>query len=279
MWCNGSSRCTLVGSNLKDQKKMSLFKKDIYRNLRPKKTNSLMGMKFPDFPSIKDIEYKDALIYPRFVFKDEEEKAIFETSDYKEISSILGNTTLKTKSIFNYKKKQYRISEISVEVLDIVIDYSNGHTDYYIGKPIPFHLEIRVKVKHTNLYEIANDFAKKCYELIEKNELTDVDKFNLIQYESEAKNCYEKLVNNIDDIAEIYFNYGIFKYAFDLENEAIELIKKAIEIEPKNAKINFELGCIYGELEKPELEYKYVKLASDLNLKEANDYLKENFES
>ncbi len=52
---------------------MNLFKRDIYKNLRPKKTNSFMGMNLPDFPSIKDIEYKDALIYPRFVFKDDEE--------------------------------------------------------------------------------------------------------------------------------------------------------------------------------------------------------------
>ncbi|QQR97630.1 MAG: hypothetical protein IPK18_12405 [Sphingobacteriales bacterium] len=258
---------------------MSLFKKDIYKNLRPKKTNTFMGMNLPDFPSIKDIEYKDALIYPRFVFKDEEEKPIFETSDYKEISSILGNTTLKTESIFNYKHRQYKISEISVEVLDIVIDYSNGHTEYYIGKPIPFHLEIRVKVKHTNLFEIANENAIKCAELIEKGNLTTIEELRLIEYKSEAETCFQKLVNNIDDIPEIYFNYGLFKYTFELNEEAINLIKKAIKIAPTNAQIIFELGCIYGEIDDAELEYKYVKMASDLNLEEAKEYLIDNFEN
>jgi len=256
---------------------MNLFKKDIYKNIRPKKTNSIMGMNLPDFPSIKDIEYKDALIYPRFVFKDEEEKAIFETSDYKKISSILGNTTLKSNSIFNYENKQYRISEILVEVLDIVIDYSNGHTDYYIGKSIPFHLEIRVKVKNTNLYEIANDFANKSYELIElEGELTDGEKIKLIEFRSEAERCYLKLINNIE-FPELYFNYGIFKSSCDLNEEAIELMKKALKLEPNNPKINYGLGFEYGNLEETELEYYYMKKASELDYKQADDYLKEYY--
>ncbi|SRX73377.1 tetratricopeptide repeat protein [Aequorivita antarctica] len=256
---------------------MSLFKKDIYKNLRPKKVNSFMGINLPDFPSINDIEYKDALIYPRFVFKDEGEKAIFETSDYKKISSILGNTTLKIESIFNYENKQYRISDISVEVLDIVIDYSNGHTDYFIGNPIPFHLEIRVKVKNTNLYEIANDFANKSYKLIEQEkELTDAEKFKLIEFQAEAEKCYLKLINNIE-FPELYFNYGIFKSSCGLNDEAIELIKKALKLEPNNPKINYGLGFEYGKLRENKLEYYYMKKASELDYEEAKVYLKEYF--
>ncbi len=256
---------------------MNLFSKDIYKNLRPKKLNFFKGMKLPDFPSIKDVEYKDALIYPRFVFKDEAEKAIFETSDYKKISSILGNTTLQAESIFNYENRQYRILEISIEVLDIVIDYSNGQTEYFIGEPIPFHLEIHIKVKNTNLYEIANEFANKCYNLLEREgELTDGEKIKLIEFRSEAERCYLKLISNIE-FPELYFNYGVFKSSCDLNEEAVELIKKALKLEPNNPKINYGLGFEYGNLNDTELEYYYMKKASELYYEPADEYLREYF--
>jgi hypothetical protein len=72
-----------------------LFKKDIYKALRPVPDNSILGWYFKDMASIK---YSDALIYPRFKLLDEEkaydEKGIFETSDYQKILEIFGLSTI-----------------------------------------------------------------------------------------------------------------------------------------------------------------------------------------
>lgn len=125
------------------------LKKDIYKALRPTpKPEEFLGMKFR---KMSEIDYNDALIYPRFKFLDVDKPqigtGIFETSDYKKILEIIGDRTLLVGSIFAYNKTSYEITKINIDILDIVIDYSNGHTNYYTGKAIPFHVEIHIYAK------------------------------------------------------------------------------------------------------------------------------------
>ncbi|WP_282055962.1 tetratricopeptide repeat protein [Maribacter luteus] len=254
------------------------FKKDIYKALRAKSDNSIIGRKFKN---IKDIDYQEALVYPRFKFvygnKPILESGIFETSDYKKLMEIVGVKQLSRGAKISYNKKTYEIIDITVDILDIVIDYSNGHTDYFIGNPIPFHIEINILLKDTNIYEIANEFAKKFALLNEKKDLDPNEIILLNNYKSEAERCYSIMIDEIDNIPEIFYQYAIFKSECNLHQEAIELMIRAIKLAPYNPQMNFELGWEYGYIQETELEYKYVKKASELGYKEAKQYLEENF--
>lgn len=261
------------------------FKKDIYKALRPTPDNSYLGMAFL---KMSDVDYKDALIYPRFKFLDVDKphlkNGIFETSDYKKLLEIIGDRTLSVGSIFGYNKSNYEITSISVDVLDIVIDYSNGHTDYYIGKAIPFHLEISVLVKNRNYWDITLEFAKKYSELQKKENLSVSEKLELITNKSEAERCFENILSHIKDDAfqdkvavDIYRAYGIFKSDCKEHLEAINFFSKALEIDPSNSELHFYIGYEYGLIDNDEMGLKYMKKAADLGSKEASDYIDENY--
>ncbi|MBS4028858.1 MAG: hypothetical protein KGZ58_09485 [Ignavibacteriales bacterium] len=261
------------------------FKKDIYKALRPTPDNSFLGMAFK---KMSDVNYKDALIYPRFKFFDADkphrENGIFETSDYKKILEIIGNRTLSVGSIFGYNKINYEITSISVDILDIVIDYSNGHTDYYVGKAIPFHVEISVLVKKRDYWDITLEFAKKYSELKNKENLSVSEKLELITNKNEAERCFENILSHIKNDAiqgkvavDIYRAYGIFKSDCKQHLEAIALFSQAIEIDPLNSELHFYIGYEYGLIPNDEMGLKYLKKAADLGSKEASDYIDENY--
>ncbi len=261
------------------------FKKDIYKALRPTPDNSFLGMAFK---KMSDVDYNDALIYPRFKFLDVDkphrENGIFETSDYKKILEIIGNTTLSVGSIFSYNKSNYEITSISVVILDIVIDYSNGHTDYYIGKAIPFHVEISVLVKKRDYWDITLEFAKKYSELKGKENLSLSEKVELSTNKFEAERCFEKILSTIkgDTIqnkvaVDIYRVYGIFKSDCKEHLEAISLFSQALEFDPSNSELHFYIGYEYGLIDNDEVGLKYLKKAAALGSKEASDYIDENY--
>jgi hypothetical protein len=261
------------------------FKKDIYKSIRPKPANNSLGM---TFKYIKDVNYEDALIYPRFKFLDidkpDMENGIFETSDYKKIVEIFGNTTLSKGSIIAYEKKNYEIKSISVDIIDSVIDYSIGHTSYYIGKAIPFHIEITVLVKNKNYWEITLEYAEKYRELKNKENLSASEKIALITNKSEAESCFTNILLRIEDnslqgnvAVDIYRAYGIFKSDCKEHMEAINLFRKALEIDPLNSELHFYIGYEYGLLPNEELGLKYLKKAVELGSNEASNYLDENY--
>jgi hypothetical protein len=261
------------------------FKKDIYKALRPIPDNSYLGMKFL---KMLDVDYKDALIYPRFKFLDVDKphlkNGIFETSDYKKILEIIGERTLSVGSIFGYNKSNFEITSISVDILDIVIDYSNGHTDYYIGKAIPFHLEISFSVKNRNYWDITLDFANKYRALKDKENLSVSEKWELIKNKSEAERCFDKILSQITTgkiqgkvAIDIYRAYGVFKSDCKEHLEAINLFNKALEIEPLNSEMLFYIGYEYGLINNDEMGLKYLKKAAELGSKEASNYIDENY--
>ncbi len=261
------------------------FKKDIYKALRPTTNSSFSGMAFK---KMSDVSYDDALIYPRFKFFDADkphrENGIFETSDYKKILEIIGDRTLSVGSFFGYNKSNYEITSISVDILDVVIDYSNGHTDYYIGKAIPFHLEILVMVKKKDYWDITLEFANKYSELKDKENLTVSEKWQLITYKHEAERYFEESLPHIkvgeiqgNVAVDIYRAYGIFKSDCKEHLEAITLFGKALEIDPSNSELHFYIGYEYGMINNDEMGLKYLKKAADLGSKEASDYIDKNY--
>jgi tetratricopeptide (TPR) repeat protein len=258
------------------------FNKDIYRKLRPYTNKPL------DFKSILDVEYNEALLYPRFKFLDTEkpkfQNGIFETSDYKKLLEVIGSITLSVGSIFSYSKNNYEISSITVEILDIVIDYSNGHTDYYIGNAIPFQIEIHVLAKKISFWDITLGFAKKVSKLANKKDLSSKEEVEFITSKSKAENCFQEIISNFDSdprsseiAAEIYKHYGIFKSDCGDYQAAISLFSKALELEPSNAEFHFFIGYEYGLLDNEDLAIQFLKKAVELGSKDAKDYLEKNY--
>lgn len=261
------------------------FKKDIYRALRPVKDGTPFGGKFKN---ISEIEYSDALIYPRFKFcfanKPIIQNGLFETSDYKKLYEIIGNRPLSVGSIFSYSGRNYVIKAISIDVLDIVIDYSNGHTNYYIGKPIPFHLEILISIEERNYWDITLEFTRKYSELKSKETLSVAENLELIITKSEAEKCFANLISQIADASispavskDIYRAYGIFKSDCKEHKLAVDMFKKALEFDHINAELHFYIGYEYGLVNEDETALKYLKKAVELGSNEAQDYINENY--
>lgn len=261
------------------------FKKDIYKTLRPTHDNSYLGL---TFKKMTEVGYDEALIYPRFKFLDVDKphlnNGVFETSDYKIILEIFGNTTLSVGSIFIYNKNNYEITHISVDVLDIVVDYSNGYTDYYIGKPVPFHIEIIVLVKNRNYWDITIEFAEKYSELKRKENLTTSESLELITNKNEAEKSFKNILSQIKEDTlnskvglDIYRAYGIFKSDCQEHEEAIKLFNKALDIDPLNDELHFYIGYEYGMINNDELGLKYLQKAVELGSKEASNYIDENY--
>lgn len=260
------------------------FKKDIYKALRPNPEISLLGF---SYKKIFDVDYKDALLYPRFKFLDIDKpflkNGIFETSDYKEVFKVLGNRTLSVGTFISYKKLNYQIVNIEIDILDIVIDYSNGHTDYYIGNAIPFNVEISISVKYKDFWDITMEFVKKHKELMDKDDLSDAEKIQLINNKFEAERCFKKILTNFESdknldkaVVDIYRAYGIFKSDCKEYLEAIKIFTKALEIDPLNSQLLCYIGYEYGMINNNELCIQFLKRAIELGSNEAYDYMKEN---
>jgi hypothetical protein len=252
--------------------------KDIYKALRPEKADTFSGWKFK---KMSTIDYNNALVYPRFKFlygnKPHRESGIFETSDYKTLLNIVGDRGLVVGGHFAYNNKNYEITLISIDILDIVIDYSNGHTDYYVGKPIPFHIEIEVLVRDTNLFEIAIEFAKKYTDIKEKGNLNYNDLALLEINKMEAENCFNKILNSNKNNTDIYRIYGMFKSDCDENENAIKLFKAGLELDSNNADLHFNIGYEYNLINNKDLALKHLGIAANLGSNEAQKYLNDNF--
>jgi tetratricopeptide (TPR) repeat protein len=262
------------------------FKKDIYRPLRPDALE--LGQGFPKFKKILDIDYKDALIYPRFKFcyvdKPNIESGIFETSDYKKVFEIFGNESLGIGSIIGYNSKNYEIADITIDILEVVIDYSNGHTDYYIGKSIPFQIEITIYVKDRSFWDITLESAEKFRELKNKKNLSLEESFQKSKHKHEATRYFKQIINEISKssfsnevLIGIYRAYGLFKSDCEEYSEAIDYYNKILIIDPENAEINFFIGYEYGLMNKGSIALDYLNKAADLGYQEAIDYIKINY--
>ena len=219
------------------------FKKDIYKALRPDTGDIFFGTKFK---RISTISYKDALIYPRFKFLMADSKlmddGIFETSDYQKLLEIIGNVQLSVGSKIEYESKLYEISDVSIAILDIVIDYSNGHTDYYIGEPIPFHLEITILLKDISILDIAIEASEKYGKLKSLKSLDFAEDLILSSHKEEAERCFSILLSSGITDESIYQLYALFKSECDEHEEAIELFSEALKLNPLSDEINFYPG-------------------------------------
>ncbi|MCU0334743.1 MAG: hypothetical protein MUF62_06790 [Chitinophagaceae bacterium] len=261
------------------------FKKDLYKALRPIPDDSYIGLAFKKMVSIN---YSDALVYPRFKFlhfdKPYLENGIFETSDYKKLIETIGNPTLKIGAFISFNNENYEIKDIRVEVLDIVIDYSNGHTNYYIGNPVPFNIEIHIKVKKIEYFEIAQDFTNKYLLLAKKLITTAQERGEMIVLKNEARRVLNDMMLNIESqytdtksLIDFYYYYAIFLSVCKEHLEAINLMSKAINIDPLNADFYLFVGHEYRMLEDYQMSLEYLKKSVSLGSNTASDYIESNF--
>ena len=68
-----------------------------------------------------------------------------------------------------------------------------------------------------------------------------------------------------DEIAQNYYDLGVFAYEERNFTESQDLLLKAISLDPENARINFYLGRVYLELEQLDVAAHYLSKAFLLN--------------
>ena len=79
------------------------------------------------------------------------------------------------------------------------------------------------------------------------------------------------LIEEVPDDARLRIFYGAFLSQFNLHNEALPHLKKAVELSPDKQTIRFELGTAYLNLGEPDKALKIFKDAYELepNFKDA----------
>jgi len=64
---------------------------------------------------------------------------------------------------------------------------------------------------------------------------------------------------------EDYYNYGVYKINQGEYEEAVNLLNKAADKEPKEGKVPYLLATIYSRMEKPEESLEYLKKAIQMD--------------
>ncbi len=98
---------------------------------------------------------KDIPFYVRFTLYDTTEsdrKMIFDSSDYSVINEKFG-TFIGIQQAFqvgyNFKLNEinYNVESVQVDMMELFDDYSNGHTDAYVGNDIPYNIQVFAELK------------------------------------------------------------------------------------------------------------------------------------
>lgn len=98
---------------------------------------------------------KDIPFYVRFTLYEITEydrKMIFDSSDYSVINEKFGTFNSIQQSFqvgnnFELEEETYNVESVQVDMMELFDDYSNGHTEAYIGEGMPYNIQVFAELK------------------------------------------------------------------------------------------------------------------------------------